>query len=86
MAAAHGGQVLLSKAVADLVRDRLPTNSSLGDLGTVRLRDLASPERIYQLVHAQLRQDFPPLRSLESTPNNLPQQVTSFVGRVQELA
>ena len=54
---------------------------TLRDLGRVRLRDLASPEHVYQAVHPQLRQDFPALRSLESTPNNLPQQLTSFVGR-----
>ncbi len=85
MSAAHGGQVLLSQAVADLVRDRLPTGVTLHDLGQVRLRDLATPERVYQVIHPALRQDFPALRSLEATPNNLPQQFTSFVGREREL-
>jgi class 3 adenylate cyclase len=80
MAAAHGGQVLVSKAVADLICNRLPNGVALKDLGAVRLRDLASPERVYQVVHPQLRRDFPALRSLEATPNNLPQQVTSFDG------
>jgi len=78
--AAHGGQLLLSRAVVDLAGDRLPEAVSLRDLGTVRLRDLASPERIYQLLHQDLRDAFPALRSLEATPNNLPQQVTSFSG------
>ncbi|HVS55905.1 MAG TPA: AAA family ATPase, partial [Casimicrobiaceae bacterium] len=55
-------------------------------LGFVRLRDLASAEHLYQLVHPQLQQDFPALRSLETTPNNLPQQVTSFVGREEDIA
>jgi predicted ATPase/class 3 adenylate cyclase len=86
MSTAHGGQVLLSQAVAVLVGERLPTGVTLRDLGSVRLRDLANPERVYQLVHAELRQDFPALRSLEATPNNLPQQVTSFIGRERELA
>jgi predicted ATPase len=86
MAAAHGGQVLVSKAVADLVGNRLEDGVALKDLGAVRLRDLASPERVYQVMHPRLRRDFPALRSLESTPNNLPQQVTSFIGREQELA
>ena len=86
MSTAHGGQVLLSQAVAVLVGERLPAGVTLRDLGSVRLRDLASPERVYQLVHPQLRQDFPALRSLEATPNNLPQQVTSFIGRERELA
>jgi predicted ATPase/class 3 adenylate cyclase len=86
MGVAHGGQVLLSQAVADLVADRMPPDVSLRDLGAVRLRDLASPEYVFQLVHPRLRHDFPALRSLEATPNNLPQQVTSFVGRERELA
>ena len=85
MGTAHGGQVLLSQAVADLVTYRLPGDVHLRDLGSVRLRDLASPERIYQVVHPLLRQDFPALRSLEATPNNLPQQVTAFVGREREI-
>ncbi|HEX9301935.1 MAG TPA: adenylate/guanylate cyclase domain-containing protein, partial [Casimicrobiaceae bacterium] len=86
MSAAHGGQVLLSQAVAVLVRERLPAGVTLRDLGTIRLRDLARPEQVYQVVHPRLRQDFPALRSLEATPNNLPQQVTSFIGRERELA
>ena len=86
MSAAHGGQVLLSKVVADGVLELLPAGVSLRDLGKVRLKDLSAPEHVYQVVHPQLRQDFPALRSLEATPNNLPQQATSFVGREKELA
>ena len=86
MSAAHGGQVLLSQAAVDCVREVLPAAVSLRDLGKVRLKDLATPEHVYQLVHTQLRQDFPVLRSLEATPNNLPQQATSFIGREGELA
>ncbi|HTQ00796.1 MAG TPA: tetratricopeptide repeat protein [Casimicrobiaceae bacterium] len=86
MSAAHGGQVLLSQAVATLVRDRLPDGVSLRELGAVRLRDLSVPENVYQLMHRVLRQSFPALRSLEATPNNLPQQLTSFIGREHELA
>lgn len=85
MSTAHGGQVLLSQAAAALVRERLPAGVALHDLGSVRLRDLTSPERIYQVVHPRLRQTFPALRSLEATPNNLPQQMTSFIGREREL-
>lgn len=84
--AAHGGQVLLSQAACELVRGRLSAGVGLRDLGVVRLRDLAKPEHVFQLVHPKLRQDFPALRSLESTPNNLPQQVASFVGRERESA
>ena len=78
MSAAHGGQVLLSQAVVDCVREILPARLSLRDLGRVRLRDLSTPERVYQVVHPQLRQEFPALRSLEATPNNLPQQADDF--------
>ena len=86
MKAAHGGQILLSHSVVEGVRDRLPEPASVRDLGAVRLRDLATPEEVYQLLHPQLRQEFPPLRSLAATPNNLPQQTTSFIGRERELA
>jgi predicted ATPase/class 3 adenylate cyclase/Tfp pilus assembly protein PilF len=86
MDAAHGGQVLVSQSAADLLTDRLPAGVALRDLGAIRLRDLATPARVYQVVQADLRQDFPALRSLEATPNNLPLQMTSFVGRARELA
>jgi predicted ATPase/class 3 adenylate cyclase len=86
MGVAHGGQVIVSQAVVDRVADRLPAAVALRDLGAVRLKDLARPERVYQVMHPQLRQDFPALRSLEAMPNNLPQQITSFVGRERALA
>jgi predicted ATPase/class 3 adenylate cyclase len=82
----HGGQVLLSAAVAELVRDDLPQGAYLRDLGVHRLKDLAAPERVVQLCHPELREAFPPLRSLEARPNNLPVQLTSFIGRDRELA
>jgi predicted ATPase/class 3 adenylate cyclase len=85
MSAAHGGQVLVSQTLAELVRPRLPTDMVLRDVGLARLRDLAQPERIYQLIHPALRENFPALRSLEAVPNNLPQQLTSFIGRDREL-
>ena len=85
MAVGHGGQVLLSGATADLVRLSLPADLSLRDLGLHRLKDLVRPERVFQLEHPSLLPDFPPLNSLDSLPNNLPVQVTSFVGRGREL-
>src|SRR5947207_7105513 len=84
MSAAHGGQVLVSHAVATLVLDRLPAGVALRDLGSVRLRDLAHPERVYQVVGSELRAEFPALRSMEATPNNLSHQITSFIGRERE--
>jgi predicted ATPase/class 3 adenylate cyclase len=78
---AHGGQVLLSAATALLARQDLGNGVALRDLGEHRLKDLALAERIHQLVIEGLPADFPPLRSLDRTPNNLPQQVTTFIGR-----
>jgi predicted ATPase/class 3 adenylate cyclase len=86
MSAAHGGQVLVSHAVSEHVARKLPDGVLLRDLGNVRLRDLASAERLYQLVASGLREEFPPLRSLEDTPNNLPQALSSFVGRERDIA
>jgi predicted ATPase/class 3 adenylate cyclase len=86
MSAAHGGQILLSQIVADLVRERLPAEVSLRDLGSVWLRDIATPEHVWQAVHPRLSATFPALRSLEATPNNLPQQATLFIGREKEIA
>jgi len=86
MSAAHGGQVLLSQAVVDRVRERLPATVSLRDLGRVRLKDLSAPEHVYQLVHVDLQKEFLALRALEATPNNLPQQAARFIGREKELA
>ncbi len=80
-AAAHGGQVLLSEATRGLVEAGLPDGLTLRDLGPHRLKDLARPERLYQLVVAGVPDTFPALRTLDTTPNNLPTQLTSFVGR-----
>ena len=85
MSVAHGGQILVSQAVVDEVGTRLPESVTLRDLGTVRLKDLSSPEHVYQLVSPELRAEFPALRSLEATPNNLPEQLTTFIGREREL-
>jgi hypothetical protein len=86
MAVAHGGQVLVSGATEPLVRGGLPTRAALDDLGEHRLRDLAEPLRVFQVSHPDLPGHFPPLRSLEAFPSNLPVQVTSFVGRQEEFA
>lgn len=86
MGAAHGGQVLVSEAVVQHMGDRPLPDVSFRDLGSVRLRDLARPERLFQVTHPGLRAEFPPLHSLEETPNNLPQALSSFVGREREIA
>jgi predicted ATPase/class 3 adenylate cyclase len=84
-AAGHGGQVLISTATAELVRVDLPGDVGLRDLGEHRLKDLARPERIYQLTIDGLTDTFPHIRSME-TPTNLPTQRTSFVGRERQVA
>src|ERR1700722_13836288 len=86
LAVGHGGQVLLSGACAELFQAEPPPECSLRDLGEHRLKDLAQSERIYQLLTPDLIADFPPLRSLEHLSNNLPAQVTSFIGREAEIA
>lgn len=85
MSAGHGGQVLLSQATFELVRDDLPDDVTINDLGEHRLKDLTRPEHIFQLVAANLRSKFPALRTLDAHPNNLPLQLTSFIGREREL-
>jgi predicted ATPase/class 3 adenylate cyclase/tetratricopeptide (TPR) repeat protein len=87
-AVAHGGQVLVSEAAAVLVRDGLPPGAALTDLGSHGLKDLGRPERIFQLHAAGLQAEFPPLRSLgnPALPNNLPVQVSAFIGRDREVA
>ncbi len=81
----HGGQVLVSRATHDLIADRLPKGVMVRDLGSHRLRDLSRPEHVFQVCHAELPHDFPPLRSLDSRPHNLPAQLTTFIGREQEM-
>ena len=85
MNAGHGNQVLLSQATYELVRDDLPEGVTLRDLGKHRLKDLTRPEQIYQLIALELTFDFPPLKTLDAHPNNLPLQLTSFIGREREL-
>lgn len=84
-AAAHGGQIVISDATRALVEHSLPPDITLRELGTHRLKDLALPERLYQLVVEGAPDAFPPLRTLESTPNNLPTQLTSFIGREDQV-
>jgi class 3 adenylate cyclase len=87
-AVGYGGQVLVSEAAAVLLRDGLPPGAALADLGSHRLKDLGRPERIFQLTAAGLEAGFPPLRSLgnPALPNNLPAQLSSFIGRGREVA
>src|SRR5256886_161952 len=85
MSAGHGGQVLLSQTTRDLVEHDLPAGVSLRDLGAHRLKDFQQKSHLSQLVMADFQASFPPLKTLDTHPNNLPVQLTPFIGREQEL-
>ena len=85
-AAGHGGQILVSEAARALIGSALPDGVSFRELGAHRLKDLATPIRLYQVLAPRLTSEFPPVRSLDTLPNNLPHQLSSFVGRMQEIA
>jgi predicted ATPase len=89
-AAGHGGQILISKVVADMAIDHLPTGTHLLDMGRHLLKGISQPEHIYQLAAPGLLLDFPPLKSLSAElavpQHNLPAQVSLFVGRQREIA
>ncbi len=85
LAIGHGGQILLSRATATLI-PALPEGGDLRDLGLHRLKDLQEPEQVFQAIVSDLPADFPPLRSLNPQRHNLPVQMTSFVGREEEIA
>jgi predicted ATPase/class 3 adenylate cyclase len=84
-ALAHGGQILASSLVRDQLVDRPVEGVTMRDLGEHRLKDLSAPVRIVQIVADGLPSDFPAVRSLDARPNNLPTQLTTFVGRDAEL-
>jgi predicted ATPase len=86
MSVGHGGQILLSQTSHDLVKDRLPEGTELRDMGERRLKDIFRPEHIYQVAVPDLLSEFPPLTTLEMVNHNLPAQMTSFIGREQEIA
>ena len=86
MGLGYGGQVLISGATAALVKNSLPQNCTLADLGEHRLKGIATPEQIFQLCHPSLTSAFPPLKSLATFKHNLHRQLTSFIGREKELS
>ncbi|MDP2624274.1 MAG: tetratricopeptide repeat protein [Actinomycetota bacterium] len=86
MAAAHGGQILLTLATEEVLTRPLPAGVTLRDLGRHRLPDVAEAMHLFQVTHPDLRSDFPPLRGAGAFAHNLPVQLTSFVGREKESA
>jgi predicted ATPase/class 3 adenylate cyclase len=85
MSAGHGGQILLSQTTRELVEQALPEGLFLRDLGEHRLKDLLRPSHLFQLSSTDLPAEFPPLKTLDTHPNNLPIQPTTFVGREKEV-
>jgi predicted ATPase/class 3 adenylate cyclase/DNA-binding CsgD family transcriptional regulator len=84
---AHGGQTVVSGTTSDLVLDRLPKEAWLTELGSHPLRDLPRPERVVQLCHPDIRNEFPPLRTARPVAlHNLPSQLTSFIGRGEQIS
>ena len=83
--AGHGQQTLLSQTTYSLVCHTLPADVTLQDMGQHRLKNLLAPEHVWQLLHPSLPSEFPPLRSLDNLPTNLPRQMTSFIGRKREM-
>jgi class 3 adenylate cyclase len=86
MSTAYGGQILLSNTSAELLLGEFPAGVSLRDMKEHRLKGLLNPEHLWQAVATGLSQDFPALQTLNSIPNNLPIQLTSFIGREKEIA
>ncbi|HVE75733.1 MAG TPA: adenylate/guanylate cyclase domain-containing protein, partial [Actinomycetota bacterium] len=82
---AHGGQVLVSQVTRDLTQGHLPAGAEYSDLGLHRLKDLSLPEHVYQLTHPGLQSEFPSIKSLDSVANNLPVQLTTLIGRTDEV-
>jgi class 3 adenylate cyclase len=85
-AAAHGGQVLLSRTTAQLAEGSMPSGVTIRDLGDHRLRDISRPESLHQLVIEGLPSEFPSIRGGDPTLDSLPVQLTSFIGREREIA
>jgi len=86
LSAGHGGQILLSLVTKELLKDSLPADTELRDMGEHHLKNLSRPEHLFQLNSADLPAEFPPLNTLDSTRHNLPVQLTSFIGRKRETA
>ncbi len=83
--ATNGGQIIISAALNSAIADSLPSPLSTRCLGTVRLRDLTDTETVHQLLHPDLPNDFAPLRTLATSPNNLPFFANAFIGRYREI-
>ena len=85
MSVAHGGQVIITAEVYDSVKELQEGKISFRDFGKRKLKDIVIPEHIYQIVSQEIHSDFPPLKSLDARLNNLPIQLSNFIGREKEI-
>jgi len=85
MSAAHGGQILISNVAYELAKEKVHSEISFLDLGARQLKDFIQPMRIYQITSSELPHNFPPIKTLNSRLDNLPVQLTSFIGREAEI-
>jgi len=85
MSAGHGGQILLSNATKNLLQDHLPKDVYLSDRAEHKLKGMSQPVRLFQVVGPGLQSEFPALKTQDAYPNNLPVQLTDFIGREKEL-
>ncbi len=85
-ATAHGRQIILSDSTREMIHNYLPKEITLKNLGVHRLKDLQQPEQVWQVCHPGLQDEFPPLNSLNIRQNNLPSQISSFIGREGDIA
>lgn len=85
MSAGHGGQILITEATHALTARSVPAGVTFREIGVHRLKDLDHPERLFQVAASGLDEDFPAPRTLSARPGNLPEQLTTFIGRRQEV-
>ena len=85
MSAANGEQIIISKSTFDLISESISDKVSFRDLGERRLKDVIQPIKLFQIISSGLREDFPPLKTLDARPNNLPVQLTNFIGREESM-
>ncbi|MBS1551613.1 MAG: tetratricopeptide repeat protein [Bacteroidetes bacterium] len=85
MSSAHGGQVIISADAYESIDTESITGITCRDLGVRRLKDMVQPVRLFQINSEGLQSEFPPLKTLDARPNNLPVQLTSFIGREKEI-
>lgn len=86
MSVAYGGQILISENTNEMFSEKATDSVSVRDLGNRRLKDLIQPVKLFQILSSEIPADFPPLKTLDARPNNLPVQLTNFIGRETDIS